>query len=130
MVSKRKNNAEDETETKKQKVENIAKEEPEMVDLEDTTPVTENKAQSDGKEDGESEEAGITHFTFDGVQYQFKERASVIEEKEGKIEFRVVNNDNTKENMMVLTGLKNIFQKQLPKMPKEYICLLYTSRCV
>ncbi|CCD24776.1 histone acetyltransferase GCN5 NDAI_0D04630 [Naumovozyma dairenensis CBS 421] len=74
------------------------------------------------------EEKGIVSFEFDGVEYKFKERASVIEEKEGKIEFRVVNNDNTKENMMVLTGLKNIFQKQLPKMPKEYIARLVYDR--
>jgi hypothetical protein len=26
--------------------------------------------------------------------------------------------------MILLTGLKNIFQKQLPKMPKEYIARL------
>ncbi|SCU90052.1 LAMI_0E00386g1_1 [Lachancea mirantina] len=76
----------------------------------------------------ESEENGVTKFMFGGSEYNFKERASVIEEKEGKIEFRVVNNDNTKENMMVLTGLKNIFQKQLPKMPKEYIARLVYDR--
>lgn len=74
------------------------------------------------------EEKGTVKFEFDGVEYKFKERASVIEEKEGKIEFRVVNNDNSKENLMVLTGLKNIFQKQLPKMPKEYIARLVYDR--
>lgn len=71
---------------------------------------------------------GTVKFEFDGVEYKFTERPSVIEEKEGKIEFRVVNNDNTKENLMVLTGLKNIFQKQLPKMPKEYIARLVYDR--
>lgn len=76
----------------------------------------------------EDEEKGLVKFEFDGVQFKFKERASVIEEKEGKIEFRVVNNDNSKENLMVLTGLKNIFQKQLPKMPKEYIARLVYDR--
>ncbi|QLG73000.1 hypothetical protein HG535_0E00840 [Zygotorulaspora mrakii] len=76
----------------------------------------------------EDEEKGITKFEFDGVEYKFKERASVIEEKEGRIQFRVVNNDNTKENLLVLTGLKNIFQKQLPKMPKEYIARLVYDR--
>lgn len=74
------------------------------------------------------EQAGITRFDFDGQVYSYRDRPSVIEEKEGKIEFRVVNNDNTKENMMVLTGLKNIFQKQLPKMPKEYIARLVYDR--
>ncbi|GAV48198.1 hypothetical protein ZYGR_0I04950 [Zygosaccharomyces rouxii] len=76
----------------------------------------------------EDEEKGIAKFEFDGIEYKFKERPSVIEEKEGRIEFRVVNNDNTKENLMVLTGLKNIFQKQLPKMPKEYIARLVYDR--
>lgn len=76
----------------------------------------------------EDENNGITTFEFDGVEYKFRERASVIEEREGRIEFRVVNNDNTKENLMVLTGLKNIFQKQLPKMPKEYIARLVYDR--
>ncbi|SSD58515.1 related to Histone acetyltransferase GCN5 [Saccharomycodes ludwigii] len=73
-------------------------------------------------------ENGITIFEFDGIKLKYKERSSVIEEKMGLIEFRVVNNDNTKENMMVLTGLKNIFQKQLPKMPKEYIARLVYDR--
>lgn len=30
--------------------------------------------------------------------------------------------------MILLTGLKNIFQKQLPKMPKEYIARLVYDR--
>lgn len=49
----------------------------------------------------------------------------VIElKKEEEIEFRVVLNDNSAESMILLTGLKNIFQKQLPNMPKEYIARL------
>ena len=76
----------------------------------------------------EGEDSGMVKFEFDGEEYRLKERSSVIEEKEGRIEFRVVNNDNTKENLMVLVGLKNIFQKQLPKMPKEYIARLVFDR--
>lgn len=82
----------------------------------------------DEAEEEEEEKKQISTFEFDGVKYTFRERPSVIEEREGKIEFRVVNNDNTKENLMVLTGLKNIFQKQLPKMPKEYIARLVYDR--
>lgn len=51
-----------------------------------------------------------------------------VEEIEGKIEFRVANNDNTPMSMIILTGLKNIFQKQLPKMPREYIARLVYDR--
>jgi histone acetyltransferase len=61
-------------------------------------------------------------------EVKFVEKSSVLEEREGVIEFRVVNNDNTKENMIILTGLKNIFQKQLPKMPREYIARLIYDR--
>lgn len=68
------------------------------------------------------------NLLVNGIKLKYKERSSVIEEKKGKIEFRVVNCDNDPENMIVLTGLKNIFQKQLPKMPKEYIARLVFDR--
>lgn len=57
-----------------------------------------------------------------------KESISVLEERRGEIEFRVVKNDGAPESMILLTGLKNIFQKQLPKMPKEYIARLVYDR--
>lgn len=89
----------------------------------------EEGAANDGDEDDDEEEKKrISTFLFDGVEYSFKERPSVIEEREGRIEFRVVNNDNSRENMIFLTGLKNIFQKQLPKMPRVYILRLVYDR--
>lgn len=54
----------------------------------------------------------------------FPEKPAVTEEKTGTIEFRVVNNDNSRDHNIILTGLKCIFQKQLPKMPKDYIARL------
>lgn len=53
---------------------------------------------------------------------------AVAEERKGDIEFRVVNNDNSRESTIILTGLKNIFQKQLPKMPRDYIARLVYDR--
>lgn len=53
---------------------------------------------------------------------------AVVEERNGEIEFRVVNNDNRRESLIILTGLKCIFQKQLPKMPKDYIARLVYDR--
>lgn len=53
---------------------------------------------------------------------------AVLEERNGDIEFRVVNNDNSRESTIILTGLKNIFQKQLPKMPRDYIARLVYDR--
>ncbi|KAF7953939.1 uncharacterized protein EAE97_001337 [Botrytis byssoidea] len=58
----------------------------------------------------------------------FPEKPAVIEEREGEIDFRVVNNDDTNESTIILSGLKGIFQKQLPKMPKEYIARLVYDR--
>ncbi|KAG0232750.1 histone acetyltransferase [Actinomortierella wolfii] len=57
-----------------------------------------------------------------------KEKPAVIEERQGLIEFRVITNDGTRESMILLTGMKNIFQKQLPKMPREYIARLVYDR--
>jgi histone acetyltransferase len=58
----------------------------------------------------------------------FPENPAAIEEREGHIEFRVVNNDGRRESTIILTGLKCIFQKQLPKMPKDYIARLVYDR--
>lgn len=52
------------------------------------------------------------------------EKPAVIEERNGEIEFRVVNNDDERESLIILSGLKCVFQKQLPEMPKSYIARL------
>lgn len=63
-----------------------------------------------------------------GFKAEKKESPAMIEERTGIIEVRVVENDGSRESMILLTGLKNIFQKQLPKMPKEYIARLVYDR--
>ena len=40
----------------------------------------------------------------------------------------IVQNDGTDDNMVKLIGLKNLFSKQLPKMPKDYIVRLVFDR--
>lgn len=50
------------------------------------------------------------------------------EEDGGAIDFRVITNDGTPEHSEQLMTLKNIFSKQLPKMPKEYIVRLVFDR--
>ncbi|CAH0482526.1 unnamed protein product [Peronospora belbahrii] len=47
-----------------------------------------------------------------------------MEEDSGRLKFDVITNDGANEHMIQLTTLKNIFAKQLPKMPKEYIVRL------
>ncbi|KAH6880422.1 histone acetyltransferase GCN5 [Thelonectria olida] len=58
----------------------------------------------------------------------FPDKPAVLEERNGEIEFRVVNNDGTRESSIIMTGLKCLFQKQLPKMPKDYIARLVYDR--
>ncbi|KAJ5129848.1 uncharacterized protein N7515_005887 [Penicillium bovifimosum] len=53
---------------------------------------------------------------------------AVLEELNGEIEYRVVNNDGSRDNAIILTGLKCLFQRQLPEMPKEYITRLVYDR--
>ncbi|GAA6060749.1 hypothetical protein JCM10212_003793 [Sporobolomyces blumeae] len=57
-----------------------------------------------------------------------KERPAIAEERAGIIRFVVVTNDASPQSMIILTGLKNIFQRQLPKMPREYIARLVFDR--
>lgn len=43
--------------------------------------------------------------------------------------FEIIKNDGERHSMKKLIDLKNIFSKQLPKMPKEYIArLLFDSK--
>ncbi|KAJ1895381.1 histone acetyltransferase, partial [Kickxella alabastrina] len=57
-----------------------------------------------------------------------EEKTAAMEQQQGLIRFEVVYNDSQDESMRRLTELKNIFQKQLPKMPKEYIARLVYDR--
>ncbi|KAL9653999.1 hypothetical protein ABK040_014208 [Willaertia magna] len=50
------------------------------------------------------------------------------EEEHGSLMFEVVQNDGTIESLEKLLALKNIFGKQLPKMPKDYIARLVFDR--
>jgi histone acetyltransferase len=49
-------------------------------------------------------------------------------EGEDAFKFEVIHNDGTQDNMERLVKLKNIFRKQLPKMPGEYIVRLVFDR--
>lgn len=60
--------------------------------------------------------------------YSQRELYLVELEEKGDISFCYVENDGQPHNMIYLIGLKNIFSKQLPNMPKEYICRLVFDR--
>lgn len=53
--------------------------------------------------------------------------------RQGVIQVTAVENDGDPRSLITLTGLKTLFQKQLPKMPREYIArLVYdgNSKCL
>ncbi|THH01959.1 hypothetical protein EW026_g825 [Hermanssonia centrifuga] len=56
------------------------------------------------------------------------EKMAHIELRKGIINIVAVQNDSDPRSLVILTGLKTLFQKQLPKMPREYIArLVYDS---
>jgi histone acetyltransferase len=64
-----------------------------------------------------------------GIGFSQRDKNIKIQEEKGIFDFVVVSNsgENNEENlynMKLLTDLKNIIAKQLPKMPKEYIVRL------
>jgi histone acetyltransferase len=65
-------------------------------------------------------------FLTNSIQEFSKQFASnaIKQETNNEIKFNVVVNDGKRLSLALLTGLKNIFMKQLPKMPKEYISRL------
>ncbi|CAK9143779.1 unnamed protein product [Ilex paraguariensis] len=60
--------------------------------------------------------------------YCSREETLKREEEAGKLKFACVSNDGIDEHMLWLIGLKNIFARQLPNMPKEYIVRLVMDR--
>ncbi|KAM5353729.1 hypothetical protein ACJ41O_000379 [Fusarium nematophilum] len=91
----------------------IASEEP------NTTP---SAKRSKASHDGSTESPAIPW------RIPFPDKPAVLEERNGDIHYRVVNNDGAMESWIILTGLKCLFQKQLPKMPKDYISRLVYDR--
>ncbi|XP_024018718.1 histone acetyltransferase GCN5 [Morus notabilis] len=60
--------------------------------------------------------------------YSAREESLKREEEAGKLKFDCVSNDGIDQHMVWLIGLKNIFGRQLPNMPKEYIVRLVMDR--
>lgn len=50
------------------------------------------------------------------------------EEKNRNVKFQVVQNDSKRESLLLLLGLKNVFVKQLPNMPRPYVSRLVFDR--
>lgn len=50
------------------------------------------------------------------------------EEKNKNVKFQVVRNDSKRDSLLLLLGLKNVFVKQLPNMPRPYVSRLVFDR--
>ena len=64
-----------------------------------------------------------------GIGFSQRDKNIKNQEEKGLFDFLVIkntgeNNQENLNNMKLLTDLKNIIAKQLPKMPKEYIVRL------
>ncbi|OVA09861.1 GNAT domain [Macleaya cordata] len=60
--------------------------------------------------------------------YSAREESLKREEEAGRLKFVCFANDGIDQHMVWLIGLKNIFARQLPNMPKEYIVRLVMDR--
>ncbi|XP_042048520.1 histone acetyltransferase GCN5-like [Salvia splendens] len=60
--------------------------------------------------------------------YSAREESLKREEEAGNLNFVCASNDGVDEHMIWLIGLKNIFARQLPNMPREYIVRLLMDR--
>ncbi|KAK4441629.1 Histone acetyltransferase GCN5 [Sesamum alatum] len=60
--------------------------------------------------------------------YSAREESLKREEEAGRLKFVCASNDGVDEHMVWLIGLKNIFARQLPNMPREYIVRLVMDR--
>ena len=63
-----------------------------------------------------------------GLGFSQRDKNVKSQEEKGLLDFVVITNDGKMENLKLLTDLKNIIAKQLPKMPKEYIVRLVFDR--
>jgi histone acetyltransferase len=82
-----------------------------------------NKPSKRKLEDGEESAASIRRIELE-EPISIPEKPAVAEERDGIIEMRVITNDGTMDNLMLLTSLKNCIRTQLPNMPAEYITRL------
>lgn len=66
--------------------------------------------------------------TTETVSNQARDEGARLEEQKGVISFHVVSNtlsrQPSRDTLLWLIGLQNVFSHQLPRMPKEYITRL------
>ncbi|MCO5602205.1 hypothetical protein L7F22_056333 [Adiantum nelumboides] len=76
----------------------------------------------------EPNKAAATDTIQTSGAYCSREENFKREEDAGRLKFLCYSNDGVDQHMIWLIGLKNIFARQLPNMPKEYIVRLVMDR--
>lgn len=101
-------------------------------DVGGTTPVKKNGGDGGNVRAGPSSPAdgGKAAGTSPRVgAYVTRESHLRKQERDGELKWEVIKNDGSERSSRLLVALKNIFSKQLPNMPKEYIVrLVFDSR--
>lgn len=83
---------------------------------------------SSGGKRARDSSSGVTGVEEETLTPLMRELQHAAHEREGRLRFAVVTNDGEDRSLIALIDLKNIFAKQLPKMPKEYIVRLVLDR--
>jgi histone acetyltransferase len=99
-----------------------------IVDDEEDEEEEEEEEEEDEEEEDEEEEEEEEQEEEEEEEQKSNVPTTQPQAPPGDETFRIVRNDSRRESIILLTGLKNIFQKQLPKMPKEYITRLVYDR--
>lgn len=115
----------------KLKTENLVKIEP--ADVAKDSGINNNNSNNNAANAAVPGAAGSATGIFtDNIQtggaYSSREENLKREEEAGRLKFVCVSNDGIDEHMVWLIGLKNIFARQLPNMPREYIVRLIMDR--
>jgi len=79
------------------------------------------------EENNNGERGGVKANTLGGHQvghYANRDMHLRKQEEDGELQWKVIKNDENEQHSIWLIALKNIFSKQLPNMPKEYIVRL------
>jgi hypothetical protein len=98
---------------------------------EESAKIKEDKpADPDSKDLTNTSEVGVDSVVGPGDDSSSSGSSKSLEKKNpyDEIKRTIVTNDGKHESLVLLVGLKSLFAKQLPKMPKEYIARLVFDR--
>ena len=100
---------------------------PEYILLSDSGPKRGNEGAENDESQTKRQKTDLPqprHVALALSVFAEREEATKELERQGTLTYKLYTNDGSDESGKALVTLKNIFSKQLPKMPKEYIVRL------